>query len=137
MKLKFASIFTSLVVTKKNIQLLRQGYFRKRAATVFETRLSLKEITEAGDIGGATRPSAVPRQSQELRSNHKILGKTKLCNYEAGDLHAIWIIQGFIKQQNDKLLSVLELKNFVAPDSVLKLYSRLSFYFRYTIAEMA
>ena len=38
--------------------------------------MSLKEIAEAGDLGGAARPPAVPRQSQELRNNHEILEKT-------------------------------------------------------------
>ena len=61
----------------------------KKAATVFETTLSLKEIAEAGDLGAAARPPAVPRQSQELRNNHEILERTKIFNHEAGEIHAI------------------------------------------------
>ena len=63
----------------------------KKAATVFETTLSLKEIAGeiAGDLGAAARPPAVPRLSQELRHNHEILEKTKIFNHEAGEIHAI------------------------------------------------
>ena len=59
-------------------------------------RLSLKEKTEAGGLGGAEYPPAVPRQIHDLRSNHEILEKTE--NHKAGEIHAIWRIWCFIKQ---------------------------------------
>ena len=50
-------------------------------------------------------------------------------------MHVMWRIQSFIKQWNDTV-GVLGLKLFVIQDSVLKLNSRLSFYYGYPVAEM-
>ena len=69
-------------------------------------------------------------------------------NHEAGEMHAIWRIKGFIKHVNDTLLGVwIEKwhiirririkKNFVGQDSVLKFNSRLSFYYCCPVAQMA
>ena len=48
-------------------------------------------------------------------------------------MHAILRIQCFFKDT----LCVLGFKNVVVQDPVLKLNSRLSFYYRYRVAEMA
>ena len=42
----------------------------------------------------------------------------KIISQQAGEIHAIWEIQCFIKQYNDTLLGVLGLKNPLAQDSV-------------------
>ena len=57
---------------------------------------------EAGGLQGvggcAVSPTSGPRQSHKLWNNHEILEKTKIFNHEAGEMHAIWRIQCFIKQ---------------------------------------